>query len=198
MYSYWNCRGLWITLAYVREGRMVRREGAGSSPCRGAVAPGRAAPTWTGVAVVAGLWPGGRSPLGCCGAFPRHVPALGQGAQPAPRPGPGWREQAAAAMENWPTAKRLHVFLKTANIKHFQRQCVVALASYRHWHWNRAVLCFLFRGKHTFSGHFHNLTPEELRFLNQRFTSLTYLLLRYSVFQAFSELKSQVNCSVSQ
>lgn len=197
MYSYWNCRGLWITLAYVREGRMVRREGAGSSPRRHQAGQLRHEHR-SGVAAVAGLWPGGRSPSGCCGAFPPRVPALGQGAQPAPRPGPGWRERAAAAVENRPMAKRLHVFLKIANIKDFQRQCVVALASYRHWCWNRAGLCFLVRGKHTFSGHFHNLTPEELRFLIQHFTSLTYLLLRYSVSQAFSELKSQVNCSVSQ
>lgn len=135
----------------------------------------------SGVAVVAGLWSGGRAFSGWCGAFPHRVPALGQGAQPAPRPGPGWREQAAAAVESWPTAKRLHVFLKTVNIKRFQRQCVVALTSYRHWRWNRDGWCSLVRGKHTFSGHFHNLTPEELRFQNQHLTSLTHLLLRYSV-----------------
>lgn len=43
-------------------------------------------------------------------------------------------EQAHAAVENLPMAKKLHILWKTVNKKHFLRQCRVALASYRHWH----------------------------------------------------------------
>lgn len=66
-------------------------------------------------------------------------------------------EQARAAVEVLPVAKELHVFMKTLNRQCFLRQCRVALASYRHWHWNHGSLCSLVREKLVFSRHFHNI-----------------------------------------
>lgn len=140
MYSYRNCRGLWITFVYVRQGTAEREEGdvLPALPASSAGDPRYAHKA--GVVAVAGLFGGGggtisqRSASGWWWSFSSPCPLLSVWERSQPCCWALMGEQARAAVEVLPVAKELHVFVKTLNRQCFLRQCRVALASYRRWH----------------------------------------------------------------
>lgn len=94
MYSYRNCRGLWITFVYVRQGTAEREEGdvLPALPASSAGDPRYAHKA--GVVAVAGLFGGGGGaqlarglPRAGGGAFPRRVPCSPSGSAASPAAG---------------------------------------------------------------------------------------------------------------